>query len=132
MNKIVARFTNGAMVKGITADFFPGRETFHVTVSTTGQGTETVEVQMKDLKAIFFVRDYAGNPTHVRAKDFDASHHYVGRRVKVVFKDGEVYIGTTQGYQPGRQGFFVVPVDPKGNDERCYVLAAATREVTLL
>jgi hypothetical protein len=132
MNKIVARFTNGTMVKGVTADFFPGRETFHVTVSTAGRDAETVEVRMKDLKAVFFVRDYTGNPTHVRPKDFDATHHYVGRRIKVTFKDGEVYIGTTQGYQPGRQGFFVVPVDTKGNDERCYVLTAATRDISLL
>jgi hypothetical protein len=132
MNKIVARYANGTMVKGVTADFFPGRETFHVTVSTTGRDAETVVVRMQDLKAVFFVRDYAGNPTHVRQKDFDATHHDMGRRIKVTFKDGEVYIGTTQGYQPGRQGFFVVPIDTKGNDERCYVLTAATREVTLL
>lgn len=132
MNRIVARYANGVMVKGVTADFFPGRETFHVTVPTAEQGTETVEVRMKDLKAVFFVRDYAGIPTHVRKKEFEASQLYVGRRIRVVFKDGEVFNGTTQGYQPGRQGFFVVPVDTEGNTERCYVLTAATQEVTLL
>jgi hypothetical protein len=52
-----------------------------------------------------------------------------GRKLRIVFKDGEVLVGTTQGYQPGRQGFFVVPADAKSNNERCYVVSAATQEV---
>ncbi len=28
-----------------------------------------------------------------------------GRKIKVVFKDGEVLAGTTTGYQPGRPAF---------------------------
>ncbi len=35
-------------------------------------------------------------------------------------------VGTTQGYQPGRVGFFVAPADPHSNTERCFVIAAAT------
>jgi len=41
-------------------------------------------------------------------------------------------VGTTQGYQPGRPGFFVVPADPVVNTQRCYVIAAATKEVSFL
>ena len=51
----------------------------------------------------------------------------------MVFADGEVIVGTTQGYQPGRPGFFMVPADQADNNiERCYVVTAATSEVTLL
>jgi hypothetical protein len=56
----------------------------------------------------------------------------VGRKIRVRFKDGEVLVGTTQGYQPGRPGFFLVPADPGSNIERCYVISAATDEVTFL
>jgi hypothetical protein len=55
-----------------------------------------------------------------------------GRRIKVAFKDGEVLVGTTQGYQPGRPGFFLVPADPSSNIERCYVLSAATQEISFV
>ena len=55
-----------------------------------------------------------------------------GKKMRVVFQDGEVLLGTTQGYQPGRPGFFLVPADPRSNNERCFVISSATREVTLL
>jgi hypothetical protein len=132
MNKVVARFADGSMVKGVTADFFPGRDTFHVSVAPGGPGSETVEIRLQDLKAVFFVRDYSGDPHHVRTKAFDAGRPTIGRKIKVVFRDGEVFVGTTQGYQPGRQGFFVVPADPEMNTERCYVVSAATQSVGFL
>jgi hypothetical protein len=50
----------------------------------------------------------------------------------VKFKDGEVMVGTTVGYQKGRPGFFLVPADADANTERCYVVSAATREISFL
>jgi hypothetical protein len=49
-----------------------------------------------------------------------------------VFNDGEMLLGTTTGYQPGRPGFFVVPADADSNSERCYVISAATQSVSFL
>jgi hypothetical protein len=49
----------------------------------------------------------------------------MGRKIGVVFKDGEVLVGTTQGYDRSRPGFFVVPADAESNDERVYVRLAA-------
>jgi hypothetical protein len=132
MNKVVARFADGRVVKGMTADFFPGRETFHVSVALAAPGSGSVEIRVKDLKAVFFVKDLTGNPSHVDKKEFDQSRPPAGRRIKVVFNDGEVLVGTTQGYQPGRPGFFVVPADPEANTERCYVVSAFAREVGFL
>lgn len=48
------------------------------------------------------------------------------------FADGEDIVGTTMGYEPDRLGFFVVPVDPKSNNERCFVVMAAVKAVTFL
>jgi hypothetical protein len=53
----------------------------------------------------------------------------MGRKIQVAFKDGELMLGTTQGYQPNRPGFFVVPADAQSNIERCFVVTAATQEV---
>jgi hypothetical protein len=41
-------------------------------------------------------------------------------------------VGITQGYDRARPGFFVVPVDPLSNNERCFVVVAATEEVSFL
>ncbi|MGA2079406.1 MAG: hypothetical protein ABSH53_02155 [Holophaga sp.] len=55
-----------------------------------------------------------------------------GRRIRVVFKDGEVLTGLARGYRPDRAAFFVMPADQRSNHERCFVVAAATREIAWL
>jgi len=132
MNKVVARFADGRLVKGTTSDFVPTKDRFHVTEAAAPAGSKPVEIETKQLKALFFVKDFAGNPEHVERREFDASRPPAGRRIRVAFKDGEVLVGTTNGYAPGRPGFFLVPADESSNTERCYVVAAATREVAFL
>jgi hypothetical protein len=132
VNKVVARFADGRIVKGTTADFFPTKDRFHVAEATAPAGTKAVEVHMKDLKALFFVKDFAGNPKYDDRDEFDPSRPPAGHPIRVVFKDGEVLVGTTTGYQPARPGFFFVPADPESNIERCYLVAAATTEITFL
>ena len=130
MNKVVARFADGRLLKGMTADFFPNKDLFHVSDAFAEPGAEPVEVRAQDLKALFFVKDFAGNPGYQEAKEFVRPP--VGRAIRVVFKDGEVLVGTTQGYQPGRPGFFLEPADPDSNNERCFVVSAATQEISFI
>ena len=132
MNNVVARLADGRMVKGMTADFSPAKDRFHVTAAATPVGATPVEIHTKDLKALFFVKSLAGDPQHVEKKAFDPARPPAGRRIRVEFKDGEVLVGTTTGYQPGRPGFFLVPADAESNVERCYVVAAATQEISFL
>jgi hypothetical protein len=132
MNKVVARFADGTMIKGFTTDFVPAKDLFHVAPADAPPGTKPAAVQTKDLKALFFVRDLAGDPQYQDSQEFNPLKPPVGRKIRVRFKDGEVLVGTTQGYQPGRPGFFPVPADPGSNIERCYVISAATDEVTFL
>ena len=132
MNKVVARFADGRVVKGRTSDFFPAKDYFHLSVANTPEGTKPVEIHTKDLKGLFFVKDYAGDPLHDEQNEFDPTHPPAGRRIRVVFKDGEVLVGTTTGYQPGRPGFFLVPADESSNIERCYVVADSTEKIGFL
>ena len=132
MNKVVARFRDGRLIKGSTSDFVPAKELFHVAEAEAPRGSKPVPVHVKDLKAVFFVKDFVGRPDYNPKNEFEADRTPPGRKIKVVFADGEVIVGTTQGYQPGRPGFFMVPADSAANIERCYVVAAFTSEVTLL
>ncbi len=132
MNKVVARYVDGRVVKGATADFFPNKQTFHVSLADAPPGTKPVEIKTADLKALFFVKDLEGDPDYVERKEFDPSRPPIGRPIRVEFNDGEVLVGTTTGYQPGRPGFFIVPADPEWNNDRCYVVTAATRDVSFL
>ena len=131
-NKIVARFTDGRTIKGTTVDFLPARGVFHVSGATGPEAAAPVEVRMEDLKAVFFVKDLAGDPRRAEPAEPSTPRPAAGRRIRVVFKDGEVLEGATAGYQPGRPGFFLEPTNASLNEERCYVLTAATKEITLL
>jgi hypothetical protein len=132
MNKLVARFADGRMVKGTTLDFSPGKEYFHITLPESSPGSNPTTVQMEDLKALFFVKDFAGDPGHVEKNEFDSPPPPGEHRVGTTFRDGEVLMGTTPGYRPGFSGFFLVPADSGSNNERCYIMADATREVRFL
>ena len=130
-NRIVVRYRDGRIVKGFTTDFLPTKDVFHVT-TTEGKSSRPLDVRVSELKAVFFVKDFAGNPTYNDRKSFDPSKPVTGKKIRVVFEDGELLMGTTQGYQPGRPGFFVFPADPKSNNDRCFVVSAAVKEVGLL
>ena len=130
MNRVVVRFADGRILKGTTADFFPNKDSFHVSVEAAPDGDKPLEVNTQDLKALYFVKDFEGNPQHEEGNQFDPSRPSAGRQIKVVFNDGEVLVGTTTGYQPKRPGFFVIPADASSNNERCYIVAAATKEVS--
>jgi hypothetical protein len=132
-NRVVARFLDGRTIKGTTADFLPARPNFHVIPSgQTGNAIQAIDVRIAELKAVFFVKDLAGDGSYNEGKAFAADARAPGRKVQVEFRDGETIVGTTQGYQPDRPGFFVVPVDLKSNNDRCFVVMAAVKDVTFL
>jgi uncharacterized protein DUF6982 len=129
MNRIVARYQDGRVLKGYTNDFLPAKSQFHMTLEAQGAGAAPIQVQVPELKALFFVKTFEGDPQHQTSND--PAQAGAGRILRVVFKDAEVMVGTTQGYDRSRPGFFVIPVD-KGNNERCFVVASAVQEVTFL
>jgi len=131
-NKVVVRFQNGTVMKGVTADFMPNKDVFHLTPGDAQPGSPPLRVSIKDCKALFFVKDFEGDPKYDEKKEFDPARNLGGRKIKVVFKDNEILIGTTQGYQPDRPGFFLFPADPQSNNERSFVVSAATKEVSFL
>jgi hypothetical protein len=128
-NKIVVRYLDGHLVKGFTNDFLPNKDLFHLIPMDAPPGTKPLDVRISELKAVFFVKEFGGNPGYKDKQEFDPSKPVMGRKIQVTFKDGEIMLGTTQGYQPNRPGFFIVPADAQSNIERCFVVTAATQEV---
>jgi small nuclear ribonucleoprotein (snRNP)-like protein len=121
-SKIVVRYRNGKTLKGYTQNFFPNKPVFHVNRLGVSGSSDLVEVKVEDLKAVFFVRDFAGNPKYNERKRLLEGEKLQGRMMEVTFRDGEILTGTTTGYDPKRPGFFLFPVDPKANNMKVYVL----------
>jgi hypothetical protein len=126
--RVVVRYADGALLKGTTHDFLPNRATFHL---APAEGGPLVEVRCDELKAVFVVKDFRGDPGRSAIRGFlDAPATTAqGRKIAVRFKDGELLCGHTLSYQPDRTGFFLVPADADGNNIRVYVVTAAAAEV---
>jgi hypothetical protein len=125
--KVVARCTDGRLVKGYTFDFAPTQPRFHVFAQPSASG-QSSQVLVRDLKAVFFVRDLVGNPARQDSQKFP-SGETARTHVEVRFRDGEVMLGTADSPATDPQGFFLIPADPESNNLRVYVVAAATRAI---
>jgi hypothetical protein len=127
--RVVARYRDGRLVKGYTFDFEPGRRQFHI-FANRDASDEPTPVRVEDLKAVFCVGDFAGNPAYRERKQFvDGRPTPPGRQVQVTFHDGEVLVGSSPDYRPGSPGFFLVPADPHSNNLKIFVCSAAVRHV---
>ena len=67
--KVVARYIDGRLVKGYTFDFAPTQPRFHVFSQPSASG-QSSQVLVRDLKAVFFVRDLVGNPARQDSQKF--------------------------------------------------------------
>ena len=128
LTRVVARFADGKVLKGSTQDFFPNRPSFHL---LPADGSASVEIRCKQLKALFFVKTFEGNRARKDVRGFVAAPPETaqGKKIAVRFRDNELLCGYSLSYTPDREGFFVFPADGGGNNTRVYVVTAACVEV---
>ncbi len=121
-NKVVIKFLDGTIIKGITNDFVPTIDTFHVVYRDDDRDIMK-EVHVPVMKAVFFVKDFYGKK--------DASKHVaapiklpgnIGKRVSVTFPDGEIISGYTYSFRDDELGFFLFPLNEADNNHRIFVV----------
>ncbi len=128
-NLVVARYTDGRVLKGVTQDFSPNRGIFHI--HSDGDAADTVELRFKQLKALFFVSSLEGDPSRADVRGFvdGPAETQKGKKIAVRFRDGEFICGYTLSWTPEREGFFLFPADAGANNQRIFVITASTLEV---
>ncbi len=126
--RVVARFGDGNVLKGITWDFNPTGQLFHLFPTDS---TEAREVRYDQLKALYFVKTFEGDRVRPKHKGFLAAPPETskGKKVAVLFRDGELECGYSLTYNPNRSGFFLFPADSASNNIRVFVVAAAAAEI---
>jgi hypothetical protein len=124
-NKVVVKFKDKTILKGKTNNFFPSKSSFHLELVNG----ERIEIHIEELKAMFFVKSYDGDKRH--EKSYEDKVPGGGRKITVHFTDGETIAGFTTGYSADRPGFYMVPADLKGNNERIFVVRSATANVEM-
>ena len=133
-NLVVARYRNGKMIRGVTHDFGTQKKVFHVnTVEKHGRTVKgkVFEISLSELKAVFFVKSLEGKqgPPSLKGLMEETSEAPGLMKVRITFFDGEILVGTTHGYTPERDGFFVVPLEKDSNNLRIFVVSSAVKKV---
>ncbi|HSU89366.1 MAG TPA: hypothetical protein VLL56_11040 [Terriglobia bacterium] len=129
MNRAVVAYLDGRRLKGYLLNFSALKENFKLFPKEPAEQKAGSDIQMKDLKAIFFVKDFAGNPDSGRSPAEVEPKH--GRKIAVTFRDGEELTGTTEGYNAQKLGFFVFPLEKNSNNLRIFVINKNVRHVKM-
>jgi hypothetical protein len=126
-HRVVVRYADGRLLKGYSHDFAASSGCVAVAPTIDAPPNARITVPFGQLKAIFFVRTFEGDPAPLEIRNDIPPKK--GRRVKVTFLDGETLTGATLNYHPDAAGFFVQPLDERGNNIRVFVAARAIRHV---
>ena len=138
--KVVVKYQNGKIIKGWVEEFQPDRNYFTFYPLIESGQEENVEdnfdslINFDSLKAVFFVKDFAGNKDYQKVRTFDVELQITPSQRKLIvnFKDGEKLYGSSLTYGRYKVGYFVSPVDPKDNNERIFVVHSAVESVRLM
>lgn len=139
--KVVLRFKDGKLLKGFLEDFSRDLEA----LKFVAQDGEVSSVPVRELKAVFFVKDWDGDSARRDKKTFRSSKRADGQKVFVRFTDAESIIGFAEGDLPWKKGgfflhspgdkttgFFLYPADQEGNNQKVYVIKDSVGDITLL
>ena len=125
-NKVVVHMQDGAIHKGVTQDFRPDAEVFHI-LPAEGGGI-AMRIALREMKALFYVKDYMGNRDYNSRKVFERTRRE-GRQAIVTFEDGETIWGVVPTYDPKAYGFDFYPSDPDDNNIRIFVVNRSIRSI---
>jgi hypothetical protein len=124
-HKVVAHYIDGRIAKGVSVDVDAKNPVCHIAAAEQAK----VEVKLADLKALFFVKDLAGDPKREETKALDPGdpRAHGAHPIELEFPDGERIVGLTIRYPPIGRFFFVLPADNTSNNLRILVNRAAVK-----
>jgi len=129
-NKAVVAFLDGRRLKGYIYNFSAQKDRFRLFLEKDTLQREGTDVQVKELKAIFFAKDFVGNSEYTELQIITNQNGC--RKAEVTFRDGEKIVGTTDAYNPQKIGFFLVPADPRSNNLRVFVITKNATQIRWL
>jgi uncharacterized protein DUF6982 len=129
--KVVVAYLDGRRLKGYTNDFSPVRDQFFLFPEGVDPkpGERGTPVRVAELKAVFFVKDFVGNPV---PREATAAAPLPGKKIEVIFADGEKLVGSSVAYNPRNLGFFIQPANLADNNERIFVINRNVKQVKVL
>jgi len=93
-----------------------------------------VHIPMSEIKGVFFVRDFEGNPDRAERKVFRSRPRLAGLWVRMTFKDTEVLEALLPNnlLEIDPLGYLVTPLDVYSNNLRIFIPRTALTEMEVL
>ena len=118
LRKVIVRFLDGRVIPGFAPLFEEGTDP----VPAVDLAGMPLLLPLADLKAVFYVRTFSGNPEYDAPKSVEGL--LVGPQAAVLrlpFTDGETVLAEALAPPPPGRGFFVTVLDPEDNNLLLYV-----------
>lgn len=129
MRKVVLRGRDGSTTSGFA---YPVE--LKDKVKFIGREGKQSEIALGELKAVFFVRDFRGDPEYRPISFLGKSPIADMLWVRIQFQDGEVLEGKVHNAIEllTEPGFYVWPSDSDSNNESVFIVKSAIRAFTIL
>jgi hypothetical protein len=128
--RVVIRKLDKGLIKGFLD---PGRYLGHEIEVLDREG-RLVHVPLDEIKAVFFVRDFEGNPDRAERKVFRSRPRLAGLWVRMTFKDEEVLEALLPNnlLEADPLGYLVTPPDVYSNNLKIFIPRTALTSLEVL
>ncbi len=129
LQKVIVRTRDGTVIPG-----FANEDRIKKTLTIINQQGKEETFSMDKLKAVFFVKDFQGNPEYDEIKFLNKQSVSSMIWVRVEFFDGEVLEGKILNTLEllSSPGFYLSPSDQDTNNKRVYVVKSSLKNFTVL
>ena len=128
--RVVVRKLDKGLIKG----FLDPKGYLASEIDVLDREGRLIHVPMAGVKAVFFVRDFEGNPDRAERKIFRSRPRLAGLWVRMTFKDTEVLEALLPNnlLEVDPLGFLVTPPDVYSNNLRIFIPRTALTEMEVL
>jgi len=129
--KVVVRKLDRSLIKGFVDSATYLRLNRIEIIDREGRA---VVVPLPEIKAVFFVRDFDGNPQRSERKLFQSRPRLAGLWVQMTFKDTEILEGLLPNnlVEISPEGFLLTPADLYSNNLKIFVPRTALSKINVL
>lgn len=124
---VVLRYLNGEMEKCLIKPYI---SCSIKVIQVIKQDGSVRTIPIKDLKAIFFVKELNGKG-HKKGswEQEDPNALKVGKKIVVTFKDGEKIKGKVLAEWQKGEGFFIYPIEKDSNNLKIFVVKSSIIDI---
>jgi len=128
--RVVIRKLDKELVKG----FLDPKGYLAAEIDLLDREGHLIHIPMTEVKGVFFVRDFDGNPSRAERKVFRSRPRLAGLWVRMTFKDNEVLEAILPNalLEIDPSGYLVTPPDVYSNNLRIFIPRTALAEMEVL